>query len=95
MLVQGLLKTPVAQSALALTLLAILVIQPANYWMQEQPSRSLSRSVSVVPLQALKGRALPDGELEFVRARPRNVLPLPESEERPYVVGSRYGADQP
>ncbi|MGH2543309.1 MAG: hypothetical protein ACRDIB_10945 [Ardenticatenaceae bacterium] len=91
---QAFLRTPLAQSALVLTLVAVLVVQPAAYWMQQQPAISFARSTSVVPPLVLKGRALPDGEVEYIRRLARNTVPQPD-EDQTYTVGRRYGANLP
>lgn len=62
------LRTPIAQSVLALVLLAWVVVQPAHYWMtQEYPARPQAIQQSI-PNERVKEQSLPASD----------VGPLPE-----------------
>ncbi len=76
----SLFRAPLAQSALVLTLMVIIFVQPAYYWMNQEYSVSTTTSPSAPPPTSHKERFLPDSE-----ANDEPIVPSPSENEPPLL----------
>ncbi|MDQ4078938.1 MAG: hypothetical protein M3220_22185 [Chloroflexota bacterium] len=102
-IMQVLFRTPLAQSAVALTILVILVVQPANYWMdqtadqerdQPSPTPTISSIPEVMPLPASKPM-LPDGGIGYDKEVPKQVRVEYEQSPPSKIESTTIGGLQP